>query len=97
MGLSPRRIQDKERKTTIHWLPFPTFVKLARSPRDRFYFSRLSYLVELEELGLVNCPNAELSFDGGNERRSLEEGTREAFQCATNFSFSSGNVAVETG
>lgn len=45
----------------------------ARNPED----AQVAVIVELDDLGLVNGADTELTLDGRDQGRALEEGTRE--------------------
>lgn len=51
---------------------------LARNPED----TKLSLVVELVKLALVDGSNTELSLDGTDKWRTLEQSTGQSLQCA---------------
>ena len=76
----------------MHHGRITTNVLQTRSP----FKSKDPHLVELQQLGLVNGSDSELSFDGGDERRSLEKGAGQTLQRARRLLLTAGDVAVET-
>jgi hypothetical protein len=65
---------------------------LTRDPED----TEVSFLVVLEHLGFVDRSDTELTLDGRDERRSLEEGTGEGFETPSESLFTIGNGVVES-
>lgn len=61
---------------------------LARDPED----TEVALVVELDELGLVDGTDTELTLDGRDEGRALEEGSGEGFEAA-----SEGLLGLEGG
>lgn len=57
--------------------------------------TKLPFIIELVKLALVDGSNAQLSLDGGNKRRALEEGTGESFESAGELSLSSRKFVVK--
>jgi hypothetical protein len=53
-------------------------------------------VVELVQLALVDSSDTELSFDGGDERRSLEESSGEGLKSSRELRLSTGHGVVET-
>ncbi|KAL3706758.1 hypothetical protein TMatcc_007771 [Talaromyces marneffei ATCC 18224] len=44
----------------------------------------------------VRISDTELTLDGGNQRRTLEEGSSQSLEGASELSFTTGNLVVET-
>lgn len=55
----------------------------------------MSFVVEFVELAFVDGTDTELTLDGGDERRTLEECTGECFESASELSFAAGELVVE--
>jgi hypothetical protein len=53
---------------------------------------QMSFIIKFDQLGFVDGSNSQLSFDGGNQGRSLKEGTSQGFQATAKgfFRFQSG-------
>lgn len=49
---------------------------LTRHPK----YTKVSFIVVFNQLGLVDCSNTKLTLDGGDEGRSLEKGASEGLQ-----------------
>ena len=65
---------------------------LAGNPED----TEVALVVELVKLGLVDGTDTELTLDGGNERRTLEESTGECLEGAGELSLTTWELVVET-
>jgi hypothetical protein len=50
-------------------------------------YTEMSVIVELVELVLMDGSDTQLSLDGGDKRRSLEQSTRQCFQCPSKLRF----------
>lgn len=65
---------------------------LTADPED----TEVAVIVELDELGLVDGSDTELSLDGRNQGRALEEGTSEELEDAGKLCLATGNLVVES-
>jgi hypothetical protein len=65
--------------------------RLARDAED----AEATVIVEFEELNVVDGSDTELALDCRNERRSLEESTRERLEDSCQLNFASGDLVVE--
>ena len=45
--------------------------------------SQLAIIVEFVELAFMNSADTKLAFNGGNEWRTLEQGSRQSLECAS--------------
>lgn len=64
---------------------------LAADPED----TKMTVVVELDELGLVDGSNTELSLDGRDQGRSLEQGAGEQLEDACKLCLAAGDLVVE--
>ena len=69
---------NTEQETEVHAKRTDICAGLTRHPED----GEVALLIELEELGLVDGTNTELTLDGRDERGSLEERTGEGLNRA---------------
>tara|TARA_R110002003_G_scaffold239_1_gene17188 strand:+ start:27146 stop:27544 length:399 start_codon:yes stop_codon:yes gene_type:complete len=58
-------------------------------------YTQLPLIVEFVELALVDGSDTELSLDGRNKRRALEEGTSEGLERARKLRFAAGQLVVQ--
>lgn len=64
----------------------------ARHPED----SQLTVVVEFKQLALVDGTDTQLTLNGGDERRTLEEGTGEGLEGASELGLAAGQLVVQT-
>jgi hypothetical protein len=69
---------NAEQESQVHAEGTDVGSSLARDPED----SKVTLVVELDELGLVDGANTELTLDGRDEGRALEEGSGEGLEAA---------------
>jgi hypothetical protein len=79
-----------EQKTEMHAQSTDVGSSLAADPKH----AQLPFVVELVQLALVDRTDTELALDGGNERRSLEKGTRKRLEGARKLRFASGQLVM---
>lgn len=65
--------------------------RLTRHPED----TKVSIVVELEHLALVDASNSKLSLDGGNQGRSLEQGTGQGLQSTLELNLTTRQFVVD--
>lgn len=58
--------------------------------------TKVSVVVELKKLALVNGSDTKLALDGGDQRRPLEKCTSQRLQSASELGFATGNLVMET-
>lgn len=58
--------------------------------------TEVTVIVKLVEVALVDGTDTELTLDGGDQGRTLEESTGEGLQSATELSLATGDLVVET-
>jgi hypothetical protein len=63
----------------------------AADPED----TKVPIIVKFVELGLMDCSDTELAFDGGDQRRTLEESTCEGFESTSELGFPAGQFVME--
>jgi hypothetical protein len=68
---------NTEQKTHVHTERSNVRSSLTRDPED----GEVTVIVEFNEFHVVNGSNAELSLDGRDERRALEESSGESLNC----------------
>jgi hypothetical protein len=56
----------------------------------------LTVVVEFEQLAFVDGPDTQLALDGGNEGRTLEEGTGEGLEGASELGLAAGQLVMQT-
>ena len=64
---------------------------LTADPED----TKVTVVVKLDELALVDGTDTQLALDGRNERRALEQGTRELLQGLGELGLAAGDLVVE--
>lgn len=57
--------------------------------------TKVSIIIELVELALMNCPDTKLALDCRNQWWALEESTSKSFESALELSLSTRNFVVE--
>lgn len=65
-----------QKQTKMHTKRSYIRSRLTAHPKHR----EVASFVEFEEFGLIDCADAELAFDGGDQRGSLEEGASEGLE-----------------
>lgn len=58
--------------------------------------TEMSVIVEFVQFAFVDGSDTELTLDGGNKRRTLEEGSGQGLEGASELSFTTGDLVVET-
>jgi hypothetical protein len=58
--------------------------------------TKMSVIVEFVQFAFMDGSDTELTLDGGNKRRTLEEGSGQGLEGASELSFTTGNLVVET-
>lgn len=56
----------------------------------------MAVVIELDEFGLVDGSDTELTLNGRNKRRALEEGTGKSLECVCERCFASRDCVVES-
>lgn len=83
---------DTEQQTQVHAQGSNVGTSLAADPED----AEVAVIVELDELALVDGTDTELTLDGGDQGRTLEEGTGEGLEGAGELGLATGDLVVET-
>lgn len=83
---------DTQQKTKVNTECTDVGTSFARNPED----TELSLVVELVKLALVDGSDTELSLDGGNKRRTLEESTSEGLKGAGELCLATGELVVKS-
>jgi hypothetical protein len=81
---------DTEEKTQMHAKSTDVSSSLAADPEH----AQLPLVVKLVQLALVDGSDTELTLDGGNERRSLEQSTSKGLEGARKLRFAAGKLVV---
>ena len=82
---------DTEKETKMDAKSSNVGTGLARDPED----TEMTVVVELDELGLIDRADTELTLDGRDQRRSLEESTGECLEGGGESSLATGDAVVE--
>jgi hypothetical protein len=83
---------DTQQETKVDTECTDVGTSLARNPED----TELSLIVELVEVALVDGSDTELSLDGRDERRTLEESTSEGLKGAGELLLATGELVVKS-
>ena len=83
---------DTQQQTQMNTQGSDVGSSLTRDPKD----TEVSFLVVLEHLGFVDRSDTELTLDGRDQRRSLEEGSGEGFETPSESLLAIGNGVVES-
>lgn len=83
---------DTQQETKVDTECTDVGTSLARNPED----TELSLVVELVKLALVDGSDTELSLDGRNKRRTLEQSTSEGLESAGELSLATGELVVKS-
>jgi hypothetical protein len=65
---------------------------LAANPKH----GKVAFIVELDELTLVDGADAQLALNGGYERWALEQSARQGFESASELGFAAGQLVMQT-
>jgi hypothetical protein len=82
---------DAEEETKMHAEGTDVGTGLTADPED----TEVTVIVKLDELALVNGTDTQLALDGRDERRALEQGTRELLQSLGELGLAAGDLVVE--
>jgi hypothetical protein len=83
---------DAEEKTKMDTESTDIGTGLARHPKD----TEVAVIVKLDKLALVDGADTELTLDGGNKRRALEQRTGEGLEGLGESSLAAGHLVMET-
>jgi hypothetical protein len=83
---------DTEEETKVNTESTDVGTSLTADPED----TKVTLVIELVELALVDGTDTELTLDSRDERRTLEERTSQGLQSAAELSLATGNLVVET-
>jgi hypothetical protein len=83
---------DTQQETKVDTECTDVSTSLARNPED----TELSLVVELVKLALVDGSDTELSLDGRDKRRALEESTGEGLEGAGELLLATGELVVKS-
>jgi hypothetical protein len=83
---------DTQQETKVDTECTDVGTSLARNPED----TELSLIVELVEVALVDGSDTELSLDGRNKRRTLEESTSEGLEGTGELLLATGELVVKS-
>lgn len=83
---------NAKKKTEVNTQSTNVSSCLAADPEN----TKVSVIVELEKLALVDGSDTKLALDGRDKRRSLEESTSQGFQSASELGLATGDLVVET-
>lgn len=83
---------NTEQQTQVHTEGSNVRAGLAADPED----TEVAVVVKLDKLGLVDGSDTELTLDGGDQRRALEEGAGEKLKGAGELGLAAGNLVVES-
>lgn len=82
---------DTEEETQVDAEGSDVGTSLTADPED----TKVSVIVELDELGLVDGSDTELTLDGRDQRRTLEQSAGEGLESAGKLSLAAGEFVVE--
>jgi hypothetical protein len=82
---------NTEQKTQVDTEGTDVGTSLTADPED----TEVAVIVKLVEVALVDGTDTELTLDGGDQGRTLEESTSEGLQSAAELSLTAGNLVVE--
>lgn len=83
---------DAEQKSQVDTEGTDVGTSLAANPED----TEVAVVVELDKLGLVDGTDTQLTLDGRNQRRALEEGASELLEYTGKLCLAAGNLVVES-
>jgi hypothetical protein len=83
---------DTKEETQVNTESTDVGTSLTADPED----TKVTLVVELVELALVDGTDTELTLDGRDERGTLEERTSQGLQSAAELSLATGDLVVET-
>jgi hypothetical protein len=83
---------DTEEETKVNTESTDVGTSLTADPED----TKVTLVIELVQLALVDGTDTELTLDSRDERRTLEERTSQGLQSAAELSLATGNLVVET-
>lgn len=83
---------DAEKKTEVNTQSTDVSSRLAADPEN----TKVSVIVELEKLALVDGSDTKLALDSRDKRRPLEESTGQGLQSASELGLPTGDFVVET-
>lgn len=82
---------DTKKETQVNTECSDVGTSLTADPED----TEVSVVVELDELALVDGSDTELTLDGRDQRRALEQSTGEGLESASELSLATGQLVVE--
>lgn len=82
---------NTQKKTQVNTEGSDIGTSLAAHPEN----TQVSVIVKLDELALVDGSDTELSLDGGDQRRALEESTGQGLEGAGELGLATGQLVVE--
>lgn len=83
---------DAEKKTKMNTQSTNVSSRLTADPEN----TKVSVIVELEKLALVDGSDTKLALDSRDKRRPLEESTGQGLQSASELGLATGDLVVET-
>lgn len=83
---------DTKQQTQVHAQGSDIGTSLAAHPEH----TQVAVIVKLNQLALVDGSDTQLSLDGGNQRRALEQGTGEGLEGAGELGLAARQLVVET-
>lgn len=82
---------DTKEKTQVHAKSTDIGTSLTADPED----TEVALIVKLDELALVDSSDTELTLDGRDQRRTLEQSTSEGLESASELSLTARQLVVE--
>lgn len=82
---------NAEKKTEVHAKSTDIGTSLTADPED----TKVAIIVEFDELALVNRSDTQLTLDGGDERRALEQGTGHGLKGFGELGLATGQLVVQ--
>lgn len=83
---------NTKQQTQVHTQGSDIGTSLAAHPED----TQVAVIVKLNQLALVDGSDTQLSLDGGNQRRALEQGTGEGLEGAGELGLAARQLVMET-
>lgn len=83
---------NTEQQTEMHTQSTDVRARLAADPEN----TQVALVVELDELTLVDGTDTQLALDGGDQRRSLEQGTSEGLEGTGELCLATGELVVQS-
>ena len=83
---------NAQKLTQVHTERTDVGTSLTADPED----TQVALVVKLVQVGLVDCADTELTLDGGDERRALEERAGEGLEGAGELGLAAWQFVVET-